>query len=69
MKRRQAITMVLSCLSLWVGGLSLGMAGAPQEAAVTSFERHVKAVRIDICGLQHGRCEGSMVLAQKEESE
>ncbi len=69
MKRRQAIAMVLSCLSLWVCGLPLGMAGAPQEAAVASFEGHVKAIRIDICGLQRGRCEGAMVLAQKEGGE
>jgi hypothetical protein len=69
MKRRHAITAVLLCTMLTAGWASWGVTGESPEAAVMSFEGHVKAITIDLCGLQRGRCEGAMLLAKEEGGE
>jgi hypothetical protein len=69
MERSHAITAVLLCTMLTAGSASLGVTGESPEAAVMSFEGHVKAITIDLCGLQRGRCEGAMLLAKEEGGE
>jgi hypothetical protein len=69
MKRSHAITAVLLCTMLTAGWVSLGVTGESPEAVVMPFEGHVKAMTIDLCGLQRGRCEGAMLLAKKEGGE
>jgi hypothetical protein len=62
-KRNKAIVVLLLCATLAAGWASPSIGGALQGAAVMPFEGYVRAIKIDLCGLQPGRCEGSMVLA------
>ena len=69
MKRSQAVTAVLLCTLCTVGWASLGVTGEPHEAAVMPFDGYVKAIKIDLCGLEPGQCEGAMVVAKQEGGE
>src|SRR5687768_631571 len=52
MKRSQAVTAVLLCTLCTVGWASLDVTGEPREAAVMPFDGYVKAIKIDLCGLE-----------------
>src|SRR5829696_8058881 len=64
MKRSQAVTAVILCMLYTVGWASLGVTGKPHGAAVMPFDGYVKAIKIDLCGLEPGQCEGAMVVAK-----
>jgi hypothetical protein len=55
MKRGKAIVVMLFCAAFFMGWAPPSIGGAPQEAAVLPFEGHVKAIKIDLCGLEPGR--------------
>jgi hypothetical protein len=63
MTRIDAIAIVLLCAMLSGGMASLDGSGAPYEAAAMRFEGRITLVRVHLCGLEPGRCEGFMVLA------
>ena len=62
MTRIDAIAIVLLCAMLSGGMASLDGSGAPYEAAAIRFEGRVTLVRVHLCGLEPGRCEGFIVL-------
>jgi hypothetical protein len=65
MKCINAVVLLLLCMALVVGLVSLGVAGEQRQTPVKEYEGQVKSIRIDKCGLQPGTCEGSIVLAQR----
>ena len=69
MRRGMVSAAILLWTTLSVAWVSMGMVGEPQKVVDLSFEGYVKAIKIDLCGLQPGMCQGSMVLAQKEGSD
>lgn len=69
MRRGMVSVAVLLCSILMVDWVWLGAAGTPQEVVALPFEGYIKTIKIDLCGLQPGMCQGSMVLQQKEGSE
>jgi hypothetical protein len=60
---------VMLCSILMVDWVWLGAPGTPQEVMALPFEGYIKTIKIDLCGLQPGMCQGSMVLQQKEGGE
>jgi hypothetical protein len=69
MRRSMVSVAVLLCSILMVNWVWLGAAGTPQEVVALPFEGYIKTIKIDLCGLQPGMCQGSMVLVQKEGDE
>jgi hypothetical protein len=69
MKRSQVVTVVVLCTLCTAGWAALGVTGESREAAVMPFDGYVKAIKIDLCGLEPGQCEGAMVVANREGGE
>jgi hypothetical protein len=69
MRRGMVSVAVLLCSMLMMNWVWLGAAGTPQEVVALPFEGDIKIIKIDLCGLQPGTCQGSMVLVQKEGGE
>jgi hypothetical protein len=63
------VGMFVLFMMLSVGSLPLRVAGEPLVAAATPFDGHVKAIKINTCGLQLGKYQGVIVLANNEGSE
>jgi len=69
MKRRQALLRCLLCTTLLMGWGSLALAGEPLERVTMLFQGHIKAMKVDTCGLKPGSCQGSLVLAKSDGGE
>jgi hypothetical protein len=69
MRRGMVSVAVLLCSMLMVDWVWLGASGTSQEVVALPFEGYIRMIKIDLCGLQPGMCQGSMVLARKEGGE
>jgi hypothetical protein len=63
MRRIDAIAIALLCTTLSGGAVSTDGSPAGYEAAAMRFEGRVTLVRVLLCGLEPGSCEGFMMLA------
>ena len=69
MKRHQALLRCLLCTTLLLGWGSPALAGEPLEPVRMLFQGHIKAMKVDICGLTPGSCQRSLVLAKSDGGE
>jgi hypothetical protein len=69
MRRGMVSVAVLLCSMLMVDWVWLGATGTSQEVLALPFEGHIRMIKIDLCGLQPGMCQGSMVLVREEGGE
>jgi hypothetical protein len=69
MKRSQALLICLVCPTLLMGWLCPGVASEPPVTLVRVFEGHIKAIKVDTCGLTPGTCQLAMVLVKREGGE
>jgi hypothetical protein len=69
MRRGMVSVAVVLCSVLIADWMWLGTAGTSQEVVALPFEGYIRMIKIDLCGLQPGMCQGSMVLVRKEGGE
>jgi hypothetical protein len=69
MRRGMVSVAVLLCSILMVEWVWLGAAGTSQEVMALPFEGYIRMIKIDLCGLEPGMCQGSLVLVRKEGGE
>ena len=62
----KTVLLLVACLGLSIGGMSLGSAGEPRTAVLKQHWGTIAAVRIDRCGKRPGLCEGTIILAQRD---
>jgi hypothetical protein len=69
MKRRQALLRCLLYTTFLMSWGSLALAGELLETVTMLFQGHIRAMKVDTCGLKPGSCQRSLVLAMSDGGE